>query len=60
MQIGSCSLFLQALPPKERYLAVVSTMPDCLKGALVLTLCFDGGMLDVHYSEADEYAWKIF
>ncbi len=47
MQTESCSLSLQSFLPTEIYLAVVSTLPASLKGALVLTLRFDGGMLDV-------------
>ncbi len=47
MQTESCSLSLQSFLPTEIYLAVASTLPASLKGALVLTLRFDGGMLDV-------------
>ncbi len=32
-------------------MAVASTLPASLKGALVSTLCFDGGMLDVRCPE---------
>ncbi len=47
MQTESCSLSLQSFLPTEIYLAVVSMLPASLKRALVLTLRFDGGMLDV-------------
>ncbi len=51
MQTESCSLSLQSFLPTEIYLAVASTLPASLKGALVLTLRFDGGMLDVRCPE---------
>ncbi len=51
MQTESCSLSLQSFLPTEIYLAVASTLPASLKGALVSTLCFDGGMLDVRCPE---------
>ncbi len=58
MQTESCSLSLQSFLPTEIYLAVASMLPATLKGALVLTLCFDGGMLDVRCPETWQEATK--
>ncbi len=58
MQTESCSLSLQYFLPTERYLAVASMLPASLKGALVLTLRFDGGMLDVRCPETWQEATK--
>lgn len=38
METESCSLSLQSFLPIERWLAVASTLPVSLKGAMVLTL----------------------
>ncbi len=43
MRSVSLILVLQSLWPKDRYLAVVSTLPTSLKGKLLLTICFAGG-----------------
>ncbi len=66
MQTESCSLSLQSFLPTEIYLAVASTLPASLKGAVVLTLRFDGGMLDVWcpemWQEATEHVtfrWRL-